>query len=254
LAPAPGVLLERQLVVFCPDMGVLSSVVLALVPLIRPFSWQSLLLPVMPAQEPMIDVLEVQMRSDRRTRADVCLSVCLCARVARGHDPFMDAHGCFSILGCWWSCVLRLRATSSELSISTRPRSCVCSQLRCNAQASLLFIRSNLASRACIACLVPPRCPRRLSVSVCLSVCAHAFGRRCLMSVHLAARQAPVPFILGVQYKTPEVRSRCAGLIRINVYKDQVGPSVPLRKPFFYFVFPTAPWLRPLALAPGMVL
>ena len=26
--------------------------------------------------------------------------------------------------------------------------------------------------------------------------------------------QAPVPFVLGVLYKTPEVRSKCGGLVR----------------------------------------
>ena len=35
--------------------------------------------------------------------------------------------------------------------------------------------------------------------------------------------QAPVPFIVGVQYKTDEVRSLCGGLVRVNMYKDQVG-------------------------------
>lgn len=34
--------------------------------------------------------------------------------------------------------------------------------------------------------------------------------------------QAPVPFVLGVQYKTAEVRGRCGGLVRVNVYKDRI--------------------------------
>jgi hypothetical protein len=41
-------LLEKQLVVFCPHIGVLGAVVLSLVPLLRPFAWQSLLMPVTP--------------------------------------------------------------------------------------------------------------------------------------------------------------------------------------------------------------
>lgn len=41
-------LLEKQLVVFCPHIGTLGSVVLALVPLLRPFTWQSLVMPVTP--------------------------------------------------------------------------------------------------------------------------------------------------------------------------------------------------------------
>eukprot|EP00884_Botryococcus_braunii_P008865 jgi/Botrbrau1/17980/Bobra.50_1s0069.1 len=46
------------MVVFCPNIGVLSTVVLALIPLLRPFSWQSLLLPVLPTLEKMLDLLE----------------------------------------------------------------------------------------------------------------------------------------------------------------------------------------------------
>ena len=46
------------MVVFCPNIGVLSTVVLALVPLLRPFAWQSLLLPVLPAQERLLDILD----------------------------------------------------------------------------------------------------------------------------------------------------------------------------------------------------
>ncbi|XP_027353327.1 uncharacterized protein LOC113863806 [Abrus precatorius] len=43
-----GVLLEKQVVVLCPNLGVLSATVLSLIPMIRPFQWQSLLLPVLP--------------------------------------------------------------------------------------------------------------------------------------------------------------------------------------------------------------
>lgn len=52
-------LLERQTVVFCPNIGVLTSAVLALIPLVRPYAWQSLLLPVLPATEQMLDFLQV---------------------------------------------------------------------------------------------------------------------------------------------------------------------------------------------------
>ena len=30
---------------------------------------------------------------------------------------------------------------------------------------------------------------------------------------------APVPFILGLQYKTAEVVAKCTDLVRVNVYK-----------------------------------
>ncbi|XP_058749305.1 uncharacterized protein LOC131622297 isoform X2 [Vicia villosa] len=56
LALVTGVLLEKQVVIVCPNLGVLSAVVLSLIPMIRPFQWQSLLLPVLPAK--MIDFLD----------------------------------------------------------------------------------------------------------------------------------------------------------------------------------------------------
>lgn len=41
----------------------------------------------------------------------------------------------------------------------------------------------------------------------------------------LSILDAPVPFIAGLQYKTPAVAARCGGLVRVNVYKGRV--SVP---------------------------
>eukprot|EP01018_Ginkgo_biloba_P007612 Gb_17044 [translate_table: standard] len=46
LAIFSATLLEKQIVVVCSNLGVLSAVVLSVIPLIRPFQWQSLLLPV----------------------------------------------------------------------------------------------------------------------------------------------------------------------------------------------------------------
>ncbi|KAF3328150.1 DENN domain-containing protein 5B [Carex littledalei] len=51
-----GALLEKQLVVICPNLGILSAVVLSVIPMIRPFEWQSLLLPVLPNK--MFDLLD----------------------------------------------------------------------------------------------------------------------------------------------------------------------------------------------------
>lgn len=51
-----AVLLEKQMVIICPNLGVLSAVVLSLIPIIRPFEWQSLLLPVLPGI--MLDFLD----------------------------------------------------------------------------------------------------------------------------------------------------------------------------------------------------
>ncbi|KAM7276143.1 hypothetical protein ACFE04_018009 [Oxalis oulophora] len=43
-----GALLEKQIVVVCSNLGILSTIVLSIIPLIRPYQWQSLLLPVLP--------------------------------------------------------------------------------------------------------------------------------------------------------------------------------------------------------------
>ncbi|KAI3461001.1 hypothetical protein Pfo_017664 [Paulownia fortunei] len=56
LALVTGVLLEKQVVVLCPNLGVLSAVVLSLIPIIRPFEWQSLFLPILPGK--MLDFLD----------------------------------------------------------------------------------------------------------------------------------------------------------------------------------------------------
>ncbi|KAL7126748.1 hypothetical protein ABFS83_14G207900 [Erythranthe nasuta] len=56
LALITGVLLEKQVVVLCPNLGILSAVVLSLIPIIRPFEWQSLFLPILPGT--MLDFLD----------------------------------------------------------------------------------------------------------------------------------------------------------------------------------------------------
>mmetsp|Transcript_8723 Transcript_8723/g.32176 ORF Transcript_8723/g.32176 Transcript_8723/m.32176 type:complete len:857 (+) Transcript_8723:222-2792(+) len=38
----------------------------------------------------------------------------------------------------------------------------------------------------------------------------------------LTVLDAPVPFVVGVQYKTDEVREKSHGLMRVNIYKDKV--------------------------------
>lgn len=51
-----GALLEKQIVVICSNLGILSAIVLSIIPLIRPFQWQSLLMPVLPND--MLDFLD----------------------------------------------------------------------------------------------------------------------------------------------------------------------------------------------------
>lgn len=49
-------LLEKQMVVFCPTLGILTGIVFSMMPLILPFVWQSVILPVMPSS--MVDFLD----------------------------------------------------------------------------------------------------------------------------------------------------------------------------------------------------
>ncbi|GAB2298555.1 hypothetical protein Dimus_032622 [Dionaea muscipula] len=56
LALISGVLLEKQVVVVSPNLGILSATVLSLIPIIRPFEWQCLMLPILP--EKMLDFLD----------------------------------------------------------------------------------------------------------------------------------------------------------------------------------------------------
>ncbi|KAL5572367.1 hypothetical protein UlMin_021964 [Ulmus minor] len=51
-----GALLEKQILVICSNLGILSALVLSIIPLIRPFQWQSLLMPVLPND--MLDFLD----------------------------------------------------------------------------------------------------------------------------------------------------------------------------------------------------
>ncbi|XP_068658413.1 uncharacterized protein [Aristolochia californica] len=51
-----GALLEKQIMVVCSNLGVLSASVLSIIPLIRPYQWQSLLMPVLPND--MLDFLD----------------------------------------------------------------------------------------------------------------------------------------------------------------------------------------------------
>ncbi|KAJ7979255.1 DENN domain containing protein [Quillaja saponaria] len=51
-----GALLEKQIAVVCSNLGILSASVLSVIPLIRPYQWQSLLMPVLPND--MLDFLD----------------------------------------------------------------------------------------------------------------------------------------------------------------------------------------------------
>nr|GEW24863.1 hypothetical protein [Tanacetum cinerariifolium] len=51
-----GALLEKQIVFLCSNLGILSALVLSTIPLIRPYHWQSFLMPVLPND--MLDFLD----------------------------------------------------------------------------------------------------------------------------------------------------------------------------------------------------
>ncbi|XP_042050979.1 uncharacterized protein LOC121796252 isoform X1 [Salvia splendens] len=51
-----GALLEKHIVIVCSNLGILSALVLSIIPLIRPYQWQSLLMPVLPND--MLDFLD----------------------------------------------------------------------------------------------------------------------------------------------------------------------------------------------------
>lgn len=56
LALLTGVLLEKQVIVVGSNLGALSAVVLSIIPIIRPFEWQSLFLSILPGK--MLDFLD----------------------------------------------------------------------------------------------------------------------------------------------------------------------------------------------------
>ncbi|KAG2307197.1 hypothetical protein Bca4012_083800 [Brassica carinata] len=51
-----GALLEKHIVFICSNLGILAASVLSIIPLIRPFRWQSLLMPVLP--DDMLEFLD----------------------------------------------------------------------------------------------------------------------------------------------------------------------------------------------------
>jgi len=54
-----SILLEKKILFICPDLRVLSSVVLSLLPLLGPFSWQSIWIPILPSH--LISLLDAPL-------------------------------------------------------------------------------------------------------------------------------------------------------------------------------------------------
>jgi hypothetical protein len=102
IALVNAALLEKQLVVFCPHIGTLGSVVLALVPLLRPFTWQSLVMPVTPVNmlgfldAPVPFVLGVQYKTpDVASRWGLLPAVWPAVQLQFGTKVLAD-HACFT--------------------------------------------------------------------------------------------------------------------------------------------------------------
>ena len=78
------------MVVFCPNLGVLSAVVLSLVPMLLPFAWQCLLLPVLPAAPEQLELVEVRafLPSPR-----LCVLACLLCLPAEEQAVKAEARG-----------------------------------------------------------------------------------------------------------------------------------------------------------------
>ena len=80
LALLNAALLERQIVVFCPNLGRLSAAVLGVVAALRPMRWQSLALPVTPASmlgvldAPVPFIVGVQRKTSEARRASAHLT------------------------------------------------------------------------------------------------------------------------------------------------------------------------------------
>lgn len=94
-----GVLLEKQVVVVCPNLGVLAASILSLIPMIRPFEWQCLYLPVLPWK--MLDFLDAPVPfivglqhkpADFRMRSNLVLINVLKDKVKISHLPELPGH------------------------------------------------------------------------------------------------------------------------------------------------------------------
>ncbi|KAL9436186.1 hypothetical protein AB3S75_022275 [Citrus x aurantiifolia] len=152
LALVAGVLLEKQVVVVCPNLGVLSAVVLSLIPMIRPFQWQSLLLPILPAK--MLDFLEapVPFIAGIQTKpADVKIKTSNLVQVNVLKDQVKSCH--LPALPQQRELVSELRPIharlSFESSIARRHPVYRCSELQAEAAAQFLNVMGSYMESLC---------------------------------------------------------------------------------------------------------
>ena len=98
-----GALLERQVVFFCPKMGLLTTAVLAMIPLLRPFAWQSVVMPVLPAHDSMLHLLDapVPFLLGMQVRLRQLLTSALCSQSLQACLCTMPLHRCSHYVGLW---------------------------------------------------------------------------------------------------------------------------------------------------------
>ncbi|XP_054822378.1 uncharacterized protein LOC129320774 isoform X3 [Prosopis cineraria] len=124
LAAIAGVLLEKQVLLVCPNLGVLSAVVLSIIPMIRPFQWQSLFLP---PHISLFQVLPQRMFDFLDAPVPYIVKVCYMPRLPR-HRELISQLGPFHA---------RL---SSESSIAERNPVYRCNEVQSEAAAQFLDV------------------------------------------------------------------------------------------------------------------
>ncbi|XP_011083072.1 uncharacterized protein LOC105165685 [Sesamum indicum] len=152
LALVTGVLLEKQVVVLCPNLGVLSAVVLSLIPIIRPFEWQSLFLPILPGK--MVDFLDapvpfivgiqhklpdLKMRASNLVRVNVPktkVKTCILPLLPKRKELISELRPIHSIL-------------SREASVAQRHPVYKCNEVQADAAAQFLSVMNRYLESLC---------------------------------------------------------------------------------------------------------
>ncbi|KAL0923386.1 hypothetical protein M5K25_007440 [Dendrobium thyrsiflorum] len=153
LALVTAALLEKQVVVRCPNLGILSAIVFSIIPLIRPFEWQSLFLPVLPRK--MIDFLDapvpfivgIQFKpSDKKLKAGNLIWVNVCKNKVNMRS--------LPQLPCYRELVSELTPVHARLacenSIAKRHPVYKCSEVQAEAAGNFLSILRRFMESLCL--------------------------------------------------------------------------------------------------------
>lgn len=144
-------LLERQIVVFCPSTGPLAACVLSLLPLLRPFAWQSLLMPVTPAsmigfiEAPVPFVLGVQYKTgDVAAKAAHCVRVNVYKRQVKNLGGLPHLPNCHTLRAAIAPHYERLAAAGPDA--TSRGITSITEEERRCADALLYFVHHHLST------------------------------------------------------------------------------------------------------------